>query len=116
MIYFIVASQSNAVKIGWSKDPKGRVAHLQTGHHEPLHLIRTLEGPRRWERWLHDRFSNEWLQGEWFRFSPIMLTVKPEAVKKQRLPSRKRRRRSFPWGAASYAERLEDPVSSWTLT
>ena len=36
MIYFIKAVHSGAIKIGFSNDPKGRLASLQTGSAEPL--------------------------------------------------------------------------------
>ena len=64
-VYFI--SDGDAIKIGLSKTPKGRLRTLQTGHPRELVLLASLEGSRRLEREIHERFANLRLRGEWFR-------------------------------------------------
>lgn len=45
-VYFVQAGEAGPVKIGWATDPRARIADLQTGHYEPLRLIRIIEGDR----------------------------------------------------------------------
>ncbi len=63
--YFI--SDGIAVKIGKSHAPLKRMSQLQTGHHQKLVLLLTLQGNR--EKELHDRFSALRINREWFQFS-----------------------------------------------
>jgi hypothetical protein len=77
MIYFIRAGYSGPVKIGRADDPRSRLEYLQTGHYETLEIVRSLTGDFREERWLHQEFANLRIRGEWFHFSPDMLTVVP---------------------------------------
>lgn len=76
-VYFIRAGNAGPVKIGWANDVEARRRGLQTSHHQPLRLIRTIEGRRQTEGWLHGHFAAQRLEGEWFRFQPEMATVEP---------------------------------------
>lgn len=70
MIYFIVAEETNSVKIGYTGgDPLDRLSDLQTGNHHKLSLIATAEGDRDFEKRLHERFASDRVQGEWFKLS-----------------------------------------------
>ena len=69
-VYFIQDGQA-ATKIGISGDPAQRVASLQTGHPEPLHLWKTIRcrssaDARAVERDLHMYFERQRMNGEWF--------------------------------------------------
>lgn len=66
-VYFIQQGESGSVKIGYSKNPAQRLATLQTGHSEPLHMRAMAPGSMAQERALHDRFSHLRVSGEWFR-------------------------------------------------
>lgn len=69
-IYFILDEERDAVKIGISGDPMGRLASLQTGHAGRLRLVGTMPGTRHDEKRLHQRFAGVRLRGEWFRRTP----------------------------------------------
>lgn len=73
MIYFIKASQSGAIKIGTSNDPRGRFATLQTGSPEPLELIGVMPGQMDEERRLHAKFARYRIHGEWFKGAPELI-------------------------------------------
>lgn len=77
--YIIRAGEHGPVKIGRADDVPSRLADLQTGHHETLHVIRILDTPFDAEPILHARFAALRLRGEWFDFSPEMLSFVPEA-------------------------------------
>lgn len=66
------------IKIGVTRDVGKRLSGLRTGSSTGLVLIRFIEGAGpKIERWLHRRFKDQRVQGEWFRFIPEMLTVIP---------------------------------------
>lgn len=66
-VYFIQQGESGSIKIGYSKNPAQRLATLQTGHSEPLHMRAMAPGSMAQERALHDRFAHLRVSGEWFR-------------------------------------------------
>lgn len=68
------------VKIGWASHIAGRMRVLQTGHPGPLKLIRTIDGAPETESWLHRNFAALRMNGEWFRFDAVMMTVEPPMV------------------------------------
>lgn len=65
-IYFI--GTRNNVKIGISKDPNTRLAHLQSANSEKLYLLCKMEGDRADEELLHRFFDSERVElgNEWF--------------------------------------------------
>ncbi len=69
-IYFLRAGEQGNIKIGKTYDLKARLASLQTGSPEPLHLlafVNCLEvDPTEAEAMLHKKFQHHRLQGEWF--------------------------------------------------
>ena len=78
-VYFILAGDDGPVKIGWANDVAARRKALQTSHHEPLRLLRIIEGRRQTERWLHEClcFAGQRMAGEWFWFHTDMATIEP---------------------------------------
>ena len=73
MIYLIQAGPLGPVKIGHGVDLAERLRCLQTGNHEVLHLLRSIEGGKDEETWLHERFRSLHLRAEWFTFHHDML-------------------------------------------
>lgn len=73
-IYFIQVGTSGPIKIGYSGGPiERRLAALQTGHHEPLRLLASLDGDRSTEAELHRRFHTHRRSGEWFDPHPDLI-------------------------------------------
>jgi len=79
------------IKIGWATDVEARRRQLQTSHHETLVVVRIIDGDLTTERWLHERFAEHRLRGEWFAFHDDMLTVVPPPTEPPP-PKRKRER------------------------
>jgi hypothetical protein len=66
-IYFI-ASEDGRVKIGYSKNPKARLANMQTGSSSQLKIIALSPANQVEERKLHQQFDEYRVHREWFRF------------------------------------------------
>lgn len=81
-VYFIQAGESGPVKIGSTVGMvEGRLASLQTAHHEKLRILRVLaESGRQVERKLHHIYRTRKVQGEWFRPHWSMFKVKEESL------------------------------------
>lgn len=75
-VYFIQAGDNGPVKIGRAKDPVRRLAQIQTGSHDELHLRAIVPGASREERKMHHRFAEARIRGEWFGriYLPLILT------------------------------------------
>ena len=74
-IYFILNTDSNAVKIGRSKNVEKRKSSLQVANPVELILLKTIEinsekVARNQEKKLHQRFAHLNILGEWFKFDP----------------------------------------------
>lgn len=67
--YLVGAEGSSLVKVGWAKNPKKRVAALQTGSPVPLTLLWSAEGA--YEEYLHAEFAAFRVRGEWFDFATV---------------------------------------------
>lgn len=78
-IYFI-RQGDGPVKIGSTRRPKRRLAHLQTANPEPLTLLAAVQMPSSAERFLHECFADERLEGEWFVDSDELLAVADAAA------------------------------------
>lgn len=57
------------MKVGHSRNPQVRLAHLQTSHYEELQLIATVQGGVGMETTLHTYFKDQKLSGEWFNIT-----------------------------------------------
>lgn len=76
-VYFIQVGDEGPVKIGRATNVKRRLAELQVAHYESLRILREITGEHAVERWFHKKFNHLQLRGEWFQFSPEMLTICP---------------------------------------
>jgi hypothetical protein len=79
-VYFIQVGVDGPVKIGSAIDPKRRLCTLQTGHHNKLRLLRTIDGGIDVERGYQQMFDRQRISGEWFFFDPDMLTAEPPPI------------------------------------
>jgi len=66
-VYFALAG--NKVKIGVSKDPRGRLGSIKTGSAAKVRIYYVTPGDRSKERELHDLFSEYRVNGEWFLYA-----------------------------------------------
>jgi len=120
-IYFLHDRQSNAIKIGTSKDPKKRCQLLQVASPSQLIHIRSVpveDGPGV-EHLLHVQFAGLRIRGEWFKVTDDLLAFAesgqlpepdPEQVKQRKNRPRK------PQGRLSLLELEEKAeVSARTL-
>ena len=78
-VYFILNSESNAIKIGRARDIEKRLRSLQTASPVELELLRTIQVESEsqaqvLERKLHVRFEHLRLKGEWFKAEPELLS------------------------------------------
>jgi hypothetical protein len=73
LVYFLRAGRG-AVKIGLSKNVDARITELQNGNAGRLRVLRTIEGTARTENLAHKAFAQHHIRGEWFRYTPEMLT------------------------------------------
>jgi hypothetical protein len=64
MIYFI--QSGDAVKIGYSADPKSRIKKLSTANPNCLLILGVMDGGMDEELSIHARFAKHHLRGEWF--------------------------------------------------
>ena len=68
MIYAIRAGAAGPIKFGVAKNPRKRLAQLQTGSHEPLTLLVAVEMRDDCERQIHRWLRASHIRGEWFAF------------------------------------------------
>jgi len=66
-IYFIRCL--DAVKIGYSKNPKLRLQALQTANPNKLELLYSFPAFKKWEESIHEDLSNLRINGEWFKYT-----------------------------------------------
>lgn len=74
-VYFIQVGDQGPVKIGRATDPERRIAALQTGSPEDLHLRDVIPGAAPLEAAMHQRFAPARIRGEWFgaEYLPVIL-------------------------------------------
>ena len=65
-VYLVQECGSHLVKIGYSKDPYGRLPYLQLGNPRRLEIVAVFDGGRSLERSLHREFEKYAVGGEWF--------------------------------------------------
>lgn len=73
MVYFIRAGADGPIKIGIARDPAGRLATLQTGHHDTLSIVAITAGGSAQEAAYHAAYRAHRLRGEWFDPHPDIL-------------------------------------------
>lgn len=72
-VYFIQSVRGGPIKIGWAHYPTRRLAELQPGNPEPLHIIGLIRGGQIDESAIHRQFACLRLRGEWFSDDPSLL-------------------------------------------
>jgi len=76
-VYFVLAPEARAVKIGASRQPLDRLDQLRTANPELLHLVGLLpDAGFQLEAEIHQRFSDARRHGEWFDLtSPVVALI-----------------------------------------
>ena len=72
-VYFAQDVASGDIKIGTSKNVRGRVSKLCIETRRSLVVLATVHGSYQTEREMHQRFANARIRGEWFRPVPELL-------------------------------------------
>ena len=66
-VYFLHCPDTRRIKIGWSLRYEARIKEVWQYHKVlPVVLIGTINGDRRMERVMHERFAEHRVAGEWF--------------------------------------------------
>jgi hypothetical protein len=68
VVYVIGELGSSIVKIGTTENTRSRLRQIQTGHPHKLHVRWSFGGSVELEDYLHRRFTELRLEGEWFDF------------------------------------------------
>lgn len=76
-VYFVQNPGNGLVKIGYSGDLSRRVLAISNGLGCAVRVLRQLPGGPRTEKWLHRKFADLRVRGEWFRFDEAMMSVVP---------------------------------------
>lgn len=82
MIYFIQCGKKGPVKIGMTRTTiSDRLAQFRVHNPYPLYVIRRIKmdnyiTEEMAETFLHYHFSERKIRGEWFKFSPSMMSIK----------------------------------------
>lgn len=74
-LYLIHDAAADAVKIGVSRHPVGRFANVQVSNPHELSLEADVVASGGIERIAHSFLAAERIRGEWFRCTPLTLTV-----------------------------------------
>jgi Meiotically up-regulated gene 113 len=91
MVYLI--KNGDGYKIGHTQNLQRRLLELQTGTQLPLIVVyhRTTPESRRWERFLHRRFAQVRMQGEWYKLTEADIAwikdleeLPPEVIRRKR--------------------------------
>lgn len=69
MIYLIADIEKRWCKIGISRNPKSRSNSIQTGIPFEVEILNVIEGDRKEERNLHQKFKKYHIRGEWFYYN-----------------------------------------------
>jgi Meiotically up-regulated gene 113 len=77
LVYIVQGNDAGPCKIGFTTNPERRLKTLRNATFSDLRVVRLLDGDRTTERWLHQRFSHQRINGEWFAYDEDMLTVVP---------------------------------------
>ncbi|MBY9008027.1 MAG: GIY-YIG nuclease family protein [Candidatus Lokiarchaeota archaeon] len=69
MIYFAEAVGLNLIKIVFSEDPENRINYLNFSSPVRIDLIKTIKGSLFEEHYIHKRFKDIRIRGEWFQLT-----------------------------------------------
>lgn len=73
-VYIAMRSHDGMVKIGKSDNPKKRLVSISSEFGCRMILLRVIDGSLPHERWVHQRFGDSKVFGEWFRFDADMMS------------------------------------------
>jgi hypothetical protein len=109
-VYFVTCREANAVKIGFSVQPRARLPEIQWGCPLRLTLEAVMPGNHEEEARLHRWFADDRITGEWFRLTEMLeLVIKSNAVPHvtglKREPNAIRKPRNRPWQHKSVEEK-----------
>ena len=82
VVYFIQVGDDGPIKIGSSSNAGGRLATLQNGHYERLHLIGTTPGGYVVESVIHQKLAQFVIRGEWYAAVPEVLAEIQEPMER----------------------------------
>lgn len=68
-VYFASPEDQDVMKIGFSKEPRARMAGVNTGSHQEITLDFCFATYREAEKMIHRRFAADRLRGEWFKYT-----------------------------------------------
>lgn len=105
MIYFVLDSAQDAVKIGYTSRIDLRLPQLQTGSVNELRVIKTLPGTLADEQNLHRKFNHLRIRGEWFRYTGELKAFIDGSTNDDGKPSQRSTRRD---GLISIGEYIDD--------
>src|ERR1044072_1869526 len=75
-VYFIrPKGKAGPIKVGHSTFPPVRLISLQAWSYEELEIVSQIEGYRRLERDIHERFAKYQIRGEWFDAAPELIAL-----------------------------------------
>lgn len=74
-VYVIQAEHGGPVKVGRARDPRKRLASIQTGSPHRLRIIGLIVGGAWMERDLHARLADHRMMGEWFEWNEAVRAV-----------------------------------------
>lgn len=72
LIYF-AGTETGPIKIGRTKDLRGRIKELRCASPEKLHVWAITKGGNLEEALYHHRFADSRVRGEWFERTPALL-------------------------------------------
>lgn len=67
-VYFILNTERNTLKIGWTRSVDRRFRHIQTASSDKLELLGHIEGDKATEAQFHEQFAVHRCNGEWFDY------------------------------------------------
>jgi hypothetical protein len=73
MIYFIGNKEKGFVKIGVAKSVKNRFYSIQADNPYDLEILLELHGNYKVEKYLHNKFKENRIRGEWYKLSKSIL-------------------------------------------
>lgn len=74
-VYFAQEHDGGPVKIGFAENPRKRVISLSQKLGVALRIVRIVDGGRHAESWFHEKLAHLGRGGEWFDYSPEILTL-----------------------------------------
>ena len=80
-VYFLQLEGGGPIKVGYSQNPKMRMANLKHSCPYPLHFIGLGNGKRSDEKRFHDALHNHCIHGEWYRPDSPVLQMINDALK-----------------------------------